>query len=165
MNFMLTGGKLPYQQMYSGEMSKIIKKYIEIDTEKRYKNVREISNVLNGKIMIDYSIIDKIFDSIPGIRSPKMSVKIWSTLGYAAIIFFSYICYDCFSKAFSHVIYITKTLILMFVIPIIFFSDFLSFQERLPILRNIKKSNKKFIFGLLAVISIISSVIMLPYMQ
>lgn len=165
MNFMLTGGKLPHRQMYSGEMSKIIEKCIEIDAEKRYKNVKEISELLNGKITTDYSIIDKIFDSIPGIRNPKMSAKIWSTFGYLLIIFFAYICYNCFGKDFSHIVYITQVLILMFVIPIVFFSDFLSFQERLPILRNIRKSTKKLIFGFLAVMSIILSVILLPGMQ
>lgn len=160
MNFMLTGGRLPYEEMYSGKMSKIIKKCIEIDTEKRYKNVDEIAKILKGKKTFDYSVIDKIFDSIPGWRNPKMSVKIWSTFGYALIVLFAYVCYNTFGKDFSSIVYVTQVLILMFVLPIILFSDFMSFQERLPILKHIKKPTKKFIFGFLAVICIIKSVSM-----
>ncbi|MGN0537658.1 MAG: serine/threonine-protein kinase [Acutalibacteraceae bacterium] len=163
-NFMLTGGKLPSEEMYSGKMSVIIQKCIQIDRNKRYKSVDEIVRALKRGRGYGVSIVDRIFDNIPGLRSPKISAKIFSLLGYMFIFVFSYMCYDVFGKNTDRIIYITKDLILMFWVPIILFSDFMSFQERIPFLRNIKKSNKRFIFGLLAVISIITSIIMLPGM-
>lgn len=163
-NYMLTGGKLPSEEMYSGKMSKIIRRCIEIDPSKRYKSVGEISNILKGKRTSDVSVVDIIFDNIPGLRNPKMSVKIFSFILYLLAFGFMYICYDVFGKNSQRIIYITRTFIFMFAIPFVFFSDFLSFQERLPILRKIRKPTKKFIFGVLAVMSIITGIIMLPGM-
>ena len=169
MNYMLTGGKLPSEEMYSGKisskMTKIIERCTQIDREKRYKSVDDISKILQGKRTSEYSLVDVIFDNIPGLRNPKMSVKIFSVFLYALAFLFMYMCYDVFGKNPPRIIYITKTFIFMFLVPFVFFSDFLSFQERLPVLRKIKKSTKKFIFGVLAVISIIAGVIMLPGMS
>ena len=163
-NYMLTGGKLPSEQMYSGKMSKIIKKCTQIDPEKRYKSVDEIANILKGKVTSDISVVDRIFDNIPGLRNPKISVKIFSFILYLLAFLFMYMCYDVFGKNSQRIIYITQTFTFMFAIPFVFFSDFMSFQEILPILRKIRKPTKKFIFGLLAVISIITGIIMLPGM-
>lgn len=164
MNFMLTGGKLPYEEMYSGKMAAIIQKCIQIDREKRYKSVEETANCIKGKKSSNYSMIDKIFDNMPGLRNPKISVKAFSLLVYVLVFLFAYVCYYVFGKSISKVIYITEDLVLMFLLPFVFLSDFMSFQERIPFLKNMKKSNKKFIFGLLSVMCIILSIRMLPGM-
>ncbi|MDD6489142.1 MAG: serine/threonine-protein kinase [Clostridia bacterium] len=161
-NYMLTGGKLPNEQMYSGRMSKIIKRCTEFNPEKRYKSVDDIARVMQGRTPSDYTIVDKIFDSLPGLRNPKISVKIFSTFLYMIAIGIIYMIYAAFGKNMNAVIYLTENIFLLFVIPFVCFSDFLQFQERLPYLRKIKKPTKRFIFGFLAVICIISGIFMLP---
>lgn len=164
-NYMLTGGKLPSEEMYSGKMSKIIKKCIEIDREKRYKSVNEIANIIKGRNPSDYTIIDRFFDSFPGLRNPNISIKVLSLFLYLMVIGCMYICYNVFGKNIYAIIYITYDLMLIFVLPFVFFSDFLQFQERLPYLKRIKKPTKRFIFGFLAVVCIIVGIFMLPGMS
>ncbi|MGN1457426.1 MAG: serine/threonine-protein kinase [Acutalibacteraceae bacterium] len=161
-NYMLTGGKLPNEEIYSGKMSKIIKKCTEFNPEKRYKKVDDIARVMQGRTPSDYTIIDRIFDSLPGLRSPKISVKVFSSFLYMIAIGIIYIIYAAFGKNTNAVIYLTENILLLFILPFVFFSDFLQFQERLPYLRKIKKPTKRFIFGFLAVVCIVVGVFMLP---
>lgn len=164
-NYMLTGGKLPNEEMYSGKMSKIIKKCTEFNPEKRYKSVDDIARGLQGRTPSDYTIVDRIFDSFPGLSNPNISVKVISTFVYLMVIGCMCICYNVFGKNIQAIIYITYDLMLIFVLPFVFFSDFLQFQERLPYLKRIKKPTKRFIFGFLAVVCIIVGLFMLPGMS
>lgn len=50
MNFMLTGGKLPDEERYTGKLQKIIEKCTKIDPKQRYKSVNELSKNLHSLI-------------------------------------------------------------------------------------------------------------------
>ena len=64
LNVMLTG-KMPNEQKPSGELGRIIKKCIEIDSAHRYKSINELKSVLYNKSS-ESNLLDRIIKHIPG---------------------------------------------------------------------------------------------------
>lgn len=86
MNMMLVG-KLPTEEIYQGELSKIISKCISLDPDKRFQDVSGLKNKLLGKKK-KYNK-EKKSDSnnkLPGFRSGKLLFKIVGFSWYAILI-------------------------------------------------------------------------------
>lgn len=90
MNKMLVG-KLPADQLYKGDLSKIISKCIEIDPNRRYQDVTELKNELFKK-KNKYERRNKqinnndLSSKLPGFRSGNSLLKILSFLWYGFLI-------------------------------------------------------------------------------
>lgn len=158
-NFMLTGHPIS-EVKYSGKMSEIIEKCTEIDTEKRYKSVSEIKNIFTKGKNTSGNIADKVIDSIPGFRTSNKKTRILAAVGYAFLIMFCITGYKNYCFNIWDGIYMTVLLIFLIFLPIIIFSNFLSFWDKIPFLKNSKKSTKSFIFNILGTVCIIIGLIM-----
>lgn len=86
MNMMLVG-KLPTEEIYQGELSKIISKCISLDPDKRFQNVSGLKNKLLVKKK-KYRKKKKIDSNnkLPGFRSRSFLLRIVGFLWYAVLI-------------------------------------------------------------------------------
>lgn len=79
LNVMLTG-KFPGEKLWTGKCKKIIKKCIELDSKKRFKDaddlIEELENALENKSF------EYFFRELPGFRSNKKAVNVISAVLY-----------------------------------------------------------------------------------
>lgn len=154
MSFMLTGA-LPIKKRYSGPLSGVIARCTEIDSKKRYESVGELKKALGMKNKKSYSYSEKITDYIPGLRSKSKAKRVWSVIGYIFIGLFMYTAYRLKCRNVTDFLKITAMFLTMFFIPIMIFSDFLDFKERIPFLKKINRLLLNIILGVIAVACII----------
>lgn len=86
MNILLTG-KLPREEVYKGSLSKIIKKCLELDPNKRFQNSNELKKELLKKYR-KYNIGEKRVRSLqlPGFRSSRRIFKIIGFVWYLLLV-------------------------------------------------------------------------------
>lgn len=86
MNILLTG-KLPMEDLYSGKLSKIISKCIELDPKKRFQNIDQLKDELL-KIYRRHNKKSKKNDKskLPGFNSDKVFLKVIASLWYGILI-------------------------------------------------------------------------------
>lgn len=162
MNVMMTG-KTPTEKLADGSLKKIISKCIEIDSKKRYANMvelmRELQRKAGAKERNSYSessdsVLDKIIDVIPGIRTKKPHFIIISLIWYIFGIF-SLVGDYIRSKTLSEYLVSTAFYILVFILPLFCFHNFLDVWDRLPLTKSASRSSQKVIFYILGVVSIL----------
>ncbi len=100
MNFLLTG-KLPSENLYSGNYRPIICRCIEIDENKRYENTEQLKNALFGKNETPMrepqkiSFLEEFPKNIPGFRTGKKWQKVLTVICYIYyfLFLFSFVTY------------------------------------------------------------------------
>lgn len=140
MNMMLVG-KLPNEELYKGQLSKIIFKCIELDPDKRFQNVNE----LRGKLLKINKKYNKIKDNelsftssvackLPGFRSGNLLFKIIAFLWYFILIMiFLGLCYEEYMSE-DRITDIIMSLFLFFIT--LFYGNFNNIKSKLPVLRS-----------------------------
>lgn len=86
MNILLTG-KLAIEELYTGNLSKIISKCIELDPDKRFQSIDELKNQLL-KSQEKYNTMNKEQKNLklPGFNSNKLVFKVIGSVWYAILI-------------------------------------------------------------------------------
>ena len=82
LNVMLTGA-FPSEKLYPGRLGKIISRCTAIDSEKRYKTVKEVKSAIRGK-----KEKNKSAKGFPGFRTKNKFIRAAAVILYATILFF-----------------------------------------------------------------------------
>lgn len=155
LNFMLTGG-IPSERMYpNGDIADIIKKCTEFNVDKRFESMEELSSALKRKRVYGFSFADNFLENIPGFRSKKKGVRIFAGIMYGYMfLWIANMYYIYCRKSIINFFPVTLMVVLLFVIPIAFFSNIFGFQSCIPKIRDMRKSSRRILFNILAVVSI-----------
>ena len=155
LNFMLTG-HIPSERMYrNSDIGDIIKKCTEFNADKRFSSIEELSYALKRKRVYGFSFADNFLENIPGFRSKKTGVRVFACIMYFYMFWWIGNFYMLYCKRnFLNIFPVTLSVILLFFIPIAFFSNIFGFQSYIPIIRDMKKSARRILFNFLAVVSI-----------
>lgn len=152
MNYMLLG-TIPAEKCYhKGKLGRIIGKCTELNPENRYENVDELLSDLTGK-KHRYLSLDKLVKGIPGVSAKNSIIKILSSLAYLAVIVFYVGLYGAYAKNTVSTLECIISTVFTFIIPLLFFSNYLNFQNK--IMKNTSLTAKRIIFNFIAVISCI----------
>lgn len=164
----ITTGKMPTEAILndSSILPYIIKKCIEFDPEKRYKNVRELLNDLytykyntSDKIANEEkeeTLLDKMIDCLPGVRS---RYKVVRTFAFACYFSFTFFIYNAIQTAGNPHILLKNAVfgIFFLIIPFFFYTNYMSFQDK--IFTKYKHTTKRTIFNFLATLSILAEIV------
>lgn len=158
LNYMLTGC-IPSEKLYhNSDVADIILKCTNFNPELRFDSIEELSSSLKRKRVKGLTFVDKFWKNIPGFRTDNMAVHI--VAGVLYFLMFSFIamlyrdnCHYDLLKIFP----VTLMVMLMFFIPIAFFSDIFGFQRCVPIIGRFKKPTRRTFFRIFAIVSIFFS--------
>ncbi len=155
-NYMATL-KLPNEQLPDNDLSIVIEKCMEMDTNKRYADISKLSNALNKRH------IESIIRSIPGFRQGKGWHIILASVYYAMLPIMFYILFDSGKSPIVSIANITAGILdLVLTIPIAF--NFKNWIERWSFTRKLPKSGKVAVqVGLIFVCVIISLVFIVMF--
>ncbi len=155
LNFMLTG-HLPSEVMYrNGDIAEIIKKCTEFNVEKRFETIEDLNAALKRKRVYGFNFADNFLENFPGFRSKKKGVRIFAIIMYAYMFLWIANMYRTYCpQNLLNIFPVTLISIMMFIIPIAFFSNIFGFQNCIPKIRDLNKTARRIIFFSLAVVSI-----------
>lgn len=151
LNVMLTG-KLPAEKPAEGKLGEIVKKCVEIDSAKRYRDVEELKSAVINRLP-NGSLADRIISQIPGIRSKKPKVVFFACVGYFLMMWTIVFCYAYSSP--KEAVILTFGWIFLFLIPLFCFHDICGIWEKFPLTRNASPGSRKIIFVFFGLFSII----------
>lgn len=160
LNVMLTNA-FPNETLWNGKFKNIILKCIEIDDTKRYPDVTRLKNAIQNKKTSGRNPFEKILCHIPGFRGENQLVSIFSAIGYFLMIVYCIGCYSTYANNADQAFFIAKSQFFLFFIPILFFSNFMHFQNKLPFLRNCNTTLIRILFNVLAAVSLVAGIFML----
>lgn len=148
-NYLLTG-KLPSEKLYEGVYSDIIKKCTEFNPEKRYESIDRLRKDIKGENKTNPL---KYIYELPGVKSKNIFIRILAKILYVFGVIFNISVFETYLQDFLSFVMCFDISFFGFVVPIIFFSDYMKFQKKIFI--NISYKNKRKVFNFLAWISII----------
>lgn len=165
-NYVKTG-KMPDEAILSEAsiLPDIIARCIEFEPEKRYKNTGELlkdlyryRDVTDGRIDSKENnekkpLLERLIGGLPGIRSRYKSIRFFAFICYFCVLFYFY---DTISKIGNPPALLENMIYIVFVvvIPFLFFSNYLSFQNK--IFPKYSYAVKRAIFNALAAVSLIA---------
>ncbi len=145
MNYLLTGGKLPSEELYTDnqKLSQIIKNCIELEPRQRFDNVTLLKNMILEKNFGAYKKYSKskqhtdfkIFPGIPGAGSKYPAVRYLSCVFFMLLFLFILFPFSISlfldGKNFNDFLIRLFLLLMIVIIPLLFYTNFLSFQDKL----------------------------------
>ncbi len=142
MNVLLTGD-IPSVRQCNGELSNIIEHCTKIDPSARYSSAAELKRALIKSTSL-LSRFDGCLDAIPGFRSGSNIKKVVAVLMYTSVAFTigdAFMCFaaDSLNSGLCFLFYA----ILGILVPFLIAADYLEYQEKLPIIRNLHKRTRK----------------------
>lgn len=150
MNMMLVG-ELPGDELYKGDLSKVISKCIELDPDKRFQNVGELKDELLKKQRKYHRKKEKYSSSkLPGFRSNNIFFKIIAFLWYSLLtmIILGFFGVEAFSSdRISDIVLGTFFLLVTFL-----YGNFKNIKSKLPLLNSkniLIRILAHFLYGLL----------------
>ncbi len=154
LNYMLTG-HIPSEVMYrDGDVADIIKKCTEYNVEKRFERIEDLDAALKRKRVYGFNFADNFMENFPGLRSEKKGVRVFACVMYGWMFLWIIGMYRKYCVInILNFFPVTLMVILLFFIPISFFSDLFGFQSCIPKIRDMPKTLRKLIFYSLAVVS------------
>ncbi len=158
-NVLMTG-KLPDECMAKGDMGKIVRKCIEIDSKKRYQSIESLKAAVQHKIPAD-SPIAKIIGQVPGLRSKNIFINILSVAAHLSVFLLSILAFMAVNGGFVQYIYMAITWILCIAVPYLCFFNFLDIWNRLPLTKGAGRKNQILFYYTMGLLSIIIGLIVL----
>lgn len=165
LNYILTT-KLPNEYMSDGIFRKIINKCISIDPENRYTSVKKLRNDIETAIKFHKKPFSKILKQIPGFRTGN------TLHAFIAVYFYimalgtqiSFLCMWITVDIIKTIEYIAHFQF-VFTLPFIFFTDFVSLSEKIPVIKNLQYKKRKKIFILLGTVSLLTGIFLFSYLS
>ncbi len=154
LNVMVTG-KLPKDRLAGGLIGDIVKKCTHIDSAQRYQDVGKIIRTLNHREMRGKTFPERIFLSLPGIRSGKPVRTGLAMIVYLTELIIAVTFYLNIPPVWSGYVKVTISLILWFVVPLFCIHNYLGIWDRLPGFRNLSRISQAIFFSFLGVVSFI----------
>lgn len=163
-------GKYPVDEIASGPCGRIIRKCIEIDSRRRYTDMKELMRDLqlkagakDRKIETNYSdgLADKIIAGIPGIRTGKWYIIVPAVVGYVLELYVMIVSYGLCQQDIPHYIINTIWLLFMFVIPLFCFHNFLNVWNRMPFSRTSTRKSQKILYYILGALSVLIGLLLI----
>ncbi len=148
-NFMLTG-KLPNEELASGELKKVIVRCIHLDEKERFNSAVQLKNAINKKG------VRYILSNIPGFRTNKLYKKIIATLYYIFVIIFSYFYLGIPSNTALEIFEYIWFIIFFLIAPVLLICNQNNYIDRLAV--NSSRTEKNVLKILFAAISAVISV-------
>ena len=134
MNVMLVG-KLPNEELYKGDLEKIISKCIELDPNKRFQSLDQLKNQLlklQSKIM--KGVGGGLLANLPGFKSDKGVFKIFASAWYILLILIALGFF--YEESLSDERIIDIGMALFFFGLTLLYGNFNNLRAKLPMLRS-----------------------------
>ena len=143
MNIMLTG-KFPFEEKYKGDLDYIIEKCIQMDSKSRYQSISELKTTLLKKSRLKkYTVF---FDNLPGIRECNAAEKTISSVVYLLFTFFLAFSVGGFILGSDKEAKGFAILCVSLIIPLILAYNYMGYEEKLKIIKNLNIKARRF-FG------------------
>lgn len=144
----MTAGCLPKYKITNGIFSEIVIKCTQMDENQRFDSVQEIKYAVDKKFRF-YNVIH----TIPGFRNDVLWHKIIAAFYYLIVMLFFACAFIPTSKGIRGIIGNVIFVILGMLVPVFIIFDFNNWLEKIPFLKNKRKSEKTaFVIFLAAVI-------------
>jgi len=159
LNVMVTGS-MPSERVAQGKLGAIVKKCISIDASGRFADVKSLKRALlplQGRNLADApdsvfnvdkkGLLDRIFMGMPGLRSAKKPVRIWSMVGYVFALLFLVSAFLNAEVTVGAYVMALASWVMTIVMPLFCFGNMFGFCDLISQIRNSSEESKRLFFN------------------